>query len=121
MTQERQIKYLGLIIEKDDEQLVDAEDADMYYRFRSMRQELRAFEAGWASVEDDCYMQRQYLPIRDKYIRIVKRSRRLAVESMEKRGGKDFKRTRQALMQIAMQERTAYMKQRRLEQRRRFE
>ena len=77
----------------------------MYYRFRSMRQELRAYEAGWVSLEDDCYMQRQYLPVRDKYIRIVKRSRRIAMEGMEKRGGKDFKRTRQALMQIAMQER----------------
>lgn len=66
----------------------------MYYRFRSLRQELLAFEAGWTSLEEDCYRQRQYLPIRDKYIRIVKRSRRIAIESMEKRGGKDFKRTR---------------------------
>ena len=119
MTQERQIKYLGLIIEKDDEQLIDAEDAPMYYRFRSLRQELEAYEAGWASLEEVSYMQRQYLPVRDKYIRIVKRSRRVAMESMEKRGGKDFKRTRQALMQVAMQERTAYMKQRRAEQQRR--
>lgn len=37
---------------------------------------------------------RQYFPIRDKYIRIVKNGRKLAIESFEKRGRKDFKRTR---------------------------
>ena len=59
------MKYLGLIIEKDGE--YEEEECDM--------------------------VERKYLPIRDRYIQIVKLSRKLAVETLERRGNKDFKRT----------------------------
>ena len=35
--------------------------------------------------------KRQYYPIRDRYIKIVKNSRKLSIESFEKRGRKDLK------------------------------
>lgn len=77
-----QIKYLGLIIEKDDEQEPETDNStcpgntfDSYSR---------------AGVEKP---KRKYIPIRDKYMYIVKQSRRVTIESFEKRSRKDLKRT----------------------------
>jgi len=70
---DRQIKYLGLIIEKDAEYEFDEPD----------------------------YTPRQYKPIREKYILIVKHCRKLTIESHEKRGRKDFKRTTKSLTKVA--------------------
>ena len=58
-----------------------------------MRQELRAVEGGQWSLEN-IPVERRYFPIRDRYIKIVKECRRKSIESFEKRGGKDFKRTK---------------------------
>jgi len=46
-------------------------------------------------------VKRQYYPIRDKYIGIVKNSRKLCIDSFEKRGRKDFKRTSKNMNKIA--------------------
>lgn len=35
--------------------------------------------------------------MRERYIRVVKKCRRRVIESFEKRGGRDFRRTRNAL------------------------
>jgi hypothetical protein len=51
-------------------------------------------------LEREDPVQRQYLPIRDKYIRIVKNCRKLTIESFEKRGRKDFKRTLKQLSRL---------------------
>ena len=45
-------------------------------------------------------IERRYFPIRDKYIRIVKNCRKLVIESYEKRGRKDFKRTQKHLLKL---------------------
>jgi len=45
--------------------------------------------------------KRQYYPIRDKYIKIVKNSRKLSIESFEKRGRKDLKLTSRSLGKVA--------------------
>lgn len=45
--------------------------------------------------------KRQYYPIRDKYIKIVKNSRKLSIESFEKRGRKDLKLTSRSLVKMA--------------------
>jgi len=42
-----------------------------------------------------------YVPIRDRYIKIVKNSRKLSIESFEKRGRKDLKSTCKALVKVA--------------------
>ena len=47
-------------------------------------------------------VKRQYYPIRDKYIGIVKNSRKLCIDSFEKRGRKDFKRTHKNMKKIAL-------------------
>lgn len=86
---ERQIKYLGLIIEKDDEQFIEVVkptsdgDSDYFY---------------YVEVEDP--VKRVYYPIRDRYIRIVKNCRKNVIEAHEKRGRKDFKRTTKSLVRI---------------------
>ena len=36
-TAERQIKYLGLVIEKEEEQHLEADDVDMFRKYKSMR------------------------------------------------------------------------------------
>ena len=40
------------------------------------------------------------MPIRERYIKIVKGSRKLCIDCFEKRGRKDFKRTSKALFKI---------------------
>lgn len=45
--------------------------------------------------------RRQYFPIRDRYIKIVKNSRKLSIESFEKKGRKDLKQTCKSLMKVA--------------------
>lgn len=90
---ERQIKYLGLVIEKDEE--YDIADDDLIM-MRNQKQngcisrfsanELRRYEH-----EKPDQTKRQYFPIRDRYIKIVKNSRKLSIESFEKRGRKDLK------------------------------
>ena len=66
------MKYLGLIIEKDAE--YEEEELDT--------------------------TERKYIPIRDRYIQIVKLSRKLAIETLERRGSKDFRRTQKNLRTI---------------------
>lgn len=83
---ERQIKYLGLIIEKEEEQLIE------------ISEETPSQEGVYFMPEDP--IKRQYFPIRDKYIRIVKSGRKLTIESFEKRGRKDFKRTCKSLYRL---------------------
>ena len=77
---ERQVKYLGLVIEKDEEQLIE--------------------------INDELFMpkdpvKRQYVPIRERYIKIVKKCRTLTIESLEKRGRKDMRKTAKNLFRIA--------------------
>lgn len=69
---ERQIKYLGLIIEKDEEQLIEM--------VRSPSQ-LNENEEAVYYVKPEDPVKRTYQPIRDKYIRIVKNCRKLIIES----------------------------------------
>ena len=57
-------------------------------------------------VGDDVFMpadsvKRQYIPIRDTYIRIVKSCRKLCIDSMERRSRKDMKKTIKNLQKIA--------------------
>jgi len=47
----------------------------------------------------DC-TKRNYVPIRERYIKIVKGSRKMCIDCFEKRGRKDFKRTAKALYKI---------------------
>lgn len=93
-TVERQIKYLGLVIEKNEEYDIHVDDAWLFSKFRSLRDELIAFESGARNLEENCFIQRQYFPVRERYIRCVKKCRRRVIESFEKRGGRDFRRTR---------------------------
>lgn len=72
----------------------------MYCRFRSLREEMQAFKVGKGNLEDGVFIQRQYFPVRERYIRIVKKCRRRVIESFEKRGGRDFRRTRNALLSV---------------------
>ena len=67
------MKYLGLIIEKDCE--TDSE-------------------------EEEDSVPRKYIPIREKYIELVKLSRNLTLESLERRGASDFRRTKRTLSKI---------------------
>jgi len=62
---------------------LDSEDCDPFY---------------YVKVEDT--VERKYFPIRDKYIRIVKSCRKQVIESYEKRGRKDFKRTAKYLYKL---------------------
>lgn len=101
---ERQIKYLGLVIEKNDEQDLHVDDMQMYYKYRSLREEMHAFKAGKRNLEEGLFIQRQYFPVRERYIRIVKKCRRRVIESFEKRGGRDFRRTRNALLAVVDQQ-----------------
>ena len=57
-------------------------------------------------IEDEMYMpndpvKRQYVPIREHYIRIVKSCRRLCIDSFDRRGRKDMKKTIKNLHKIA--------------------
>ena len=45
-------------------------------------------------------VKRSYVPIREKYIKIVKHCRKIFCEGCEKRGRKDFKQTCIALIQL---------------------
>ena len=76
---ERQVKYLGLVIEKDDEQIIER-DGEQFMTYDAVK--------------------RQYVPIRDKYIKIVKSCRKLTVDSFDTRGRKDFKRTARYLRKV---------------------
>ena len=51
--------------------------------------------------EEPDSVKRSYFPIRDRYIKIVKNSRKLSIESFEKRGRKDLKQTCKSLIRIA--------------------
>jgi hypothetical protein len=46
-------------------------------------------------------VKRQYIPIRERYIQLVKHCRKTTIESFEKRGRKDFKRTHKSLHRIS--------------------
>lgn len=55
---ERQIKYLGLVIEKDEEHDIEEDDEDMFRKFKSLRAELAAFENGTMNTDEQPYIQR---------------------------------------------------------------
>jgi len=74
------VKYLGLVIEKDDEQLI---------------------EIGEESFMPNDSVKRAYIPIRDKYIHIVKNCRKLTIDSFDRRGRKDIKKSIKNLNKIA--------------------
>lgn len=80
----------------------------MFRKYKSLRAELLAYENGTMNTDEQPYVQRQYFPVRDRYIKIVKNCRRRAIESFEKRGGKDFKRTLRSLFSIAQTEHVRY-------------
>ena len=50
--------------------------------------------------EKQDHIKRTYLPIRDKYIKIVKNCRKIVLDAYEKRGRKDFKKTTKALFKV---------------------
>ena len=100
---ERQIKYLGLVIEKDEEYLIQEDDLEMM-RFQKQNGCISRFSAKELEryeTEQPDRTERKYHPIRDKYIKIVKNSRKLSIESFEKRGRKDLKHTVKNLFKIA--------------------
>lgn len=96
---ERQIKYLGLVIEKDEEYQIQEDDLQVM-RYQKQNGCISRFSAKeleqYESQEVDS-TKRQYFPIRDRYIKIVKNSRKLSIESFEKRGRKDLKQTSRSL------------------------
>jgi len=49
------------------------------------------------------HVKRQYYPVREQYIKIVKNSRKVCIESCEKRGRKDFRRTQRSLSKLGKQ------------------
>jgi len=73
---QKQIKYLGLCIEKEQE-----------------------YEE-YPEIYNDT-TEREYLPIRELYIDIVKNSRKLTIESFERKGRSDLKRTAKSIHRIA--------------------
>lgn len=89
---ERQQKYLGLVIEKDEEQLVEV----------SINSEFEPEEVVYEQAVADP-VKRVYKPIREKYITIVKDSRKLYLNAFEKRGRRDFMRTQRILRKIGRQ------------------
>lgn len=100
---ERQIKYLGLVIEKDEEYLIQEDDLQIM-RFQKQNGCISRFSAKelerYENEQPD-FTERKYYPIRDRYIKIVKNSRKLSIESFEKRGRKDLKHTVKNLFKIA--------------------
>jgi len=100
---ERQIKYLGLVIEKDEEYQLQEDDIQVM-RYQKQNGCISRFSAKeleqYESQEVDS-TKRQYFPIRDRYIKIVKNSRKLSIESFEKRGRKDLKQTSRSLIKVA--------------------
>jgi hypothetical protein len=50
--------------------------------------------------EEPDQVKRSYFPIRDRYIKIVKNSRKLSIESFEKRSRKDLKQTCRGLIKV---------------------
>lgn len=100
---ERQIKYLGLVIEKDEEYQILEDDLRMmrYQKENGCISRFFAKELDRYENEKPEQVKRQYFPIRDRYIKIVKNSRKLSIESFEKRGRKDLKQTCRSLIRIA--------------------
>ena len=90
---ERQIKYLGLVIEKDEEYQIQEDDLQMmrYQKQNGCISRFSAKELDQFENQEPDTTKRQYFPIRDRYIKIVKNSRKLSIESFEKRGRKDLK------------------------------
>lgn len=103
---ERQIKYLGLVIEKDDEYQIQEDDLMMmrHWKQTGCISRFSANELERYENEQPDRTKRQYFPIRDRYIKIVKNSRKLSIESFEKRGRKDLKQTCRSLIRIAKQQ-----------------
>jgi hypothetical protein len=89
-TNERQIKYLGLVIEKDDEYALYLDEVD------SQVEDIDELVRNHPKDP----VKRQYFPVREQYIRIVKNSRKVCIESLEKRGRKDFRRTQKSLIKL---------------------
>lgn len=94
------------MIEKDEEYQLAEDDICM------MRQEKQngcisrfsANELERYDNESPDQVKRQYFPIRDRYIKIVKNSRKLSIESFEKKGRKDLKQTCRSLIKVARQQ-----------------
>jgi len=57
------------------------------------------WEEATFTVEDG--VKRQYIPIRERYIQLVKHCRKTVIDGFEKRGRKDFKRTHKSLHRIS--------------------
>ena len=86
---ERQQKYLGLIIEKDEEQLIEVRTDSEFETEEIVYQQ--------APVDP---VKRVYKPVREKYITIVKNSRKLYLNAFEKRGRRDLMKTQRVLRKI---------------------
>ena len=82
MMQQRQIKYLGLVIEKDAEQVIILNNG---------RDEQLVHDG----------VDRKYVPIREIYVKTVQHCRKVTVDGFDSRGRKDFKRTAKRLSKIA--------------------
>ena len=85
---ERQQKYLGLVIEKDEEYLVEVRTDS----------EFETEEFVMQAPADP--IKRVYKPVRENYITIVKNSRKLYLNAFEKRGRRDLMRTQRNLRKI---------------------
>jgi len=57
------------------------------------------WEEATFTVQDG--VRRQYIPIRERYIMLVKHCRKTCIDGFEKRGRKDFKRTSKSLYRIS--------------------
>jgi hypothetical protein len=57
------------------------------------------WEESTFTVQDGA--KRQYIPIRERYIQLVKHCRKITIDGFEKRGRKDFKRTHKSLYRIS--------------------
>lgn len=82
-----------MVIEKDEEYILQDDDILMMrnQKKNGCISRFSANELDRYDNEGPDLTKRQYFPIRDRYIKIVKNSRKLSIESFEKRGRKDLK------------------------------
>ena len=86
---ERQQKYLGLVIEKDEEYLIEMRTDSEF--------ETEEFVYEQAPADP---VKRVYKPVRETYITIVKNSRKLYLNAFEKRSRRDLLKTQRVLRKI---------------------
>lgn len=94
------------MIEKDEEYQIQEDDLIMmrYEKENGCISRFSANELNRYENEQPDRTKRSYMPIRDRYIKIVKNSRKLSIESFEKRGRKDLKQTCRSLVRVAKQQ-----------------